>query len=286
VAPLPTELPRRYYFVVGRNSRKKKGAASTPVAAVLDATGAPPGQPVVSYTEKVMTVEWPPSPTARTATLETPTPVAAGAATPAASVPGNATPAVVVPPVLTAKSLGFNTQATTYHVFEVPADTAPSSPAVVTTLPAALTPTPVAATSFSIAGVVFGAARCFLIRAVDVVSGVPAQSAASPSTCVTPRDTFPPAAPRALGAIAGAGVISLIWEPNAEPDLAGYRVLRGVAPGDTLLAVTPEPIRETTYRDTSVRPGVRYVYVVVALDTADPPNISGQSNRVEETARQ
>ena len=44
--------------------------------------------------------------------------------------------------------------------------------------------------------------------------------------------------------------------------------------------------RQTTYRDTTVRPGVRYVYVVVAVDTADPQNVSGQSNRAEETARQ
>jgi hypothetical protein len=49
--------------------------------------------------------------------------------------------------------------------------------------------------------------------------------------------------------------------------------------------VTPEPVRETTFRDTGVKAGVRYVYVVVALDTAQPPNRSAESNRVEETAR-
>jgi fibronectin type 3 domain-containing protein len=46
-----------------------------------------------------------------------------------------------------------------------------------------------------------------------------------------------------------------------------------------------EPIKETTYRDTTVKPGVRYVYAVVAVDTASPQNVSAQSNRVEETAR-
>jgi hypothetical protein len=30
---------------------------------------------------------------------------------------------------------------------------------------------------------------------------------------------------------------------------------------------------------------VRYVYTVVAVDTATPQNVSTQSNRVEETAR-
>jgi hypothetical protein len=30
---------------------------------------------------------------------------------------------------------------------------------------------------------------------------------------------------------------------------------------------------------------VRYVYAIVAVDRATPPNTSAQSNRVEETAR-
>jgi hypothetical protein len=108
---------------------------------------------------------------------------------------------------------------------------------------------------------------------------------ASEPGCVTPVDTFPPAAPQRLAAISGVDVINLIWEANAEPDLAGYLVLRWTAPGGTLQALTPAPIRETTYRDQSVRPGERYVYAVVAVDSATPQNVSGQSNRVEESSR-
>ena len=109
---------------------------------------------------------------------------------------------------------------------------------------------------------------------------------ASPRTCVTPQDTFPPAAPKNLAAIAGSGVISLIWDPNTESDLAGYIVLRGEAPGDTLQAITPQPVTVTSYRDESVRTGTRYVYAVVAVDRAEPQNVSPQSNRAAETARQ
>jgi hypothetical protein len=79
--------------------------------------------------------------------------------------------------------------------------------------------------------------------------------------------------------------VNLIWEANKESDLAGYLILRGEAPGDTLQAITTTAIRETTYRDGSVQPGVRYVYAVVAIDRATPPNTSPQSARVEETAR-
>ena len=57
------------------------------------------------------------------------------------------------------------------------------------------------------------------------------ESEASPRACVTPADTFPPAAPTSLTAVGGEGAVSLIWEANKEPDLAGYLVLRATLPG-------------------------------------------------------
>ena len=65
------------------------------------------------------------------------------------------------------------------------------------------------------------------MRPVDTVIGTVYMGRASAPACVTPADTFPPAPPKQLAAIAGAGVINLIWEPNSEADLAGYIVLRG-----------------------------------------------------------
>jgi fibronectin type 3 domain-containing protein len=79
--------------------------------------------------------------------------------------------------------------------------------------------------------------------------------------------------------------MNLIWDPNSEPDLAGYVVLRGEAPGETLQALTPTPIAQTNYTDTTVTTGVRYVYAIVAVDKASKANMSPQSARVEETAR-
>jgi hypothetical protein len=95
-------------------------------------------------------------------------------------------------------------------------------------------------------------------------------------------DTFAPAAPTGLTPIPSESAITLIWNPNAEADLAGYIVLRAAAPVDMPTALTPVPIQVTAFRD-SVSPGVRFAYVVQAIDKAG--NVSQQSSRVEEMAR-
>jgi len=293
VAPAPTQLPRRHYFVIAKSPRGRESVPSTPVSVPLEAGSSAPGAPTVTNTASEMTIAWPPSPDARTATFLLPpsvTPIAGANAT-----PSNTTPRV--PAILTAKSLGFNSQATTYHVYDVtpasartesgelrrdepPRDANPYDIKV----PTPLTPAPLAATEFVIKGVTFGTERCFEVRPVDQIFGAMVVGPASPRTCYTPKDIFAPAAPKSLAAIAGAGVVNLIWDANAETDLAGYIVLRGEAPGDTLQPITKEPIAAPSYRDESVRAGTRYVYAVVAVDRAG--NNSPQSNRAEETARQ
>lgn len=304
VAPPPTRLPRRHYFVVGVSPRGRKSTPSTPASVPLEVASSAPGAPVIIHTASEMTMTWAPSPDARTSTVPLPPTLK--------PIPGaNATPANVTPKVppplapLPAKSLGFDTKGTTYHVYDVtPTNTTPTNTTVrapdaavipdarsapdpyASTLPAPITPQPLVETEHVIKGVSFGVERCFQVRPVDQVFGTTVIGPASPTTCITPADTFPPAAPKSLAAIAGSGVISLIWDANTEADLAGYIVLRGEAPGDTLQAITPEPISVTSYRDETVKPGTRYVYAVVAVDRAMPQNVSPQSIRAEETARQ
>ena len=286
IAPAPALLPRRYYFAIGVSGRGRKSPASTPVPVPLDAASSAPGAPVVAFTETDMTIKWAPSNDARTGMFAaSPAPVLP----PTPLTPDNATPSIVTPPApvippLAAKSLGFQSEATTYHLYEVPSTAAPEDPFAIT-VPIAITPLPLAITEHQIKGVTFGVERCFVTRPVERFGATVVIGPASPKTCVTPADTFPPAAPRSLAAIAGDGVISLIWEANSDSDLVGYLVLRGDAPGDTLRAITPEPVVATTFRDTTTRAGARYVYVVVAVDRATPQNVSAQSNRVEETAR-
>lgn len=164
------------------------------------------------------------------------------------------------------------------NVYEVsPGAQAPAAGA------APLNATPLSVSSYADARMEFGKPRCYAVTSVRAVQTYTVESAPSSPACVTPVDTFPPAAPKGLAAVAGPGSISLIWDANTEPDLAGYLVLRGDAPGGTLQPLTPEPIHETTFKDATARPGATYVYAIVAVDTAK--NMSAQSAHVEETAR-
>ena len=224
-----------------------------------------------------MTVTWPPPPDARMSIFLLPPPVK----------PTNASPKNVTPPApplapLPARSLGFTTQATTYNLYAIPANASPADPYALKA-PVPLTPQPIPVTEHVIPTVSFGVEQCFEVRSVDLIAGAQVLGPASPPACITPKDTFVPAPPRSLAVIAGSGVINLIWDANSERDLAGYLVLRGPAPGDTLQPITQEPVAAATYRDETVQPGVRYVYSVVAVDRAG--NRSAESNRQEETAR-
>lgn len=250
--------PRRYYFVVGVTRTGRYGRASAPIALPLETASSAPSAPAVTYDEHAVTLKWTAPADARVA------PDAVADVLPSR-------PLSPVPPV------------TRYDVFAI--SQTPLAEGSVPVAPVPLNEAPLTTAEFTAPDVRFGVEQCYAVRPVDTVAGTVVHGPVSASACVTPKDTFAPEAPKALAAVAGAGSISLIWEPNAEADLAGYIVLRGEAGSDRLTPLTPSPIRETTFRDTTVRAGTRYIYAIVAVDTALPQNVSAQSARVEETAR-
>ena len=180
------------------------------------------------------------------------------------------------PPVASDEAPGV-----TYNVYAA----APASPGAPPTAPAPLNDKPLDVTTYTHPGAAAGQEQCFVVRSAATVGTMTVESDASAPICVTPADTFPPNAPTGLAAVSGPGAINLIWDANKDTDLAGYVVLRGEAPGDTLQPLTPQPIRETRYVDRAVQPGTTYVYAVVAVDRAATPNRSALSNKVQETAR-
>ena len=245
LGPAPA-VPVRTYVAFGTSSRGRKGPLSRRVIVPLVPPPPPPSGAAIAYDETVITLTWPP----------------AGPAAPLA-------PEGLLP----ARLIGVAARpAITYNVYDT------TNPDAVVKLTAA----PLDAPTYADTRLVWGEKRCYTIVAAEKVAEATIESEAAPAACETLVDTFAPAAPKELKAISSEGAINLIWEPNAEKDLAGYIVLRGVEPAETLRPITAEPIVEPSFKDT-VQPGVAYVYAVRAVDKAG--NASALSPRAVETAR-
>jgi hypothetical protein len=94
--------------------------------------------------------------------------------------------------------------------------------------------------------------------------GEAAESLPSATLNVTPKDTFPPAAPTGLTVIEGAQSNEIAWDRATEFDFAFYRVYRAVDDGE--FAKLAETGATPSYSDRALQPGRRYRYAVTAVD--------------------
>jgi len=163
------------------------------------------------------------------------------------------------------------------------ASSLPVPPAPGGVVPTPLNATPLPAPPFVDKRITFGQPRCYAVRAVTLYGTQAIEGDASPTRCVTPADTFAPPAPTGLRAVGSGGAVNLVWDASQETDVAGYLVLRAPLPGGEFTPLTTELVKESTFSDTTAARGVRYAYVVVAVDTTG--NRSMRSNQVEEAAR-
>jgi hypothetical protein len=291
----------RVYVVIGVNrGGGQRGPASARVSVPLVDPPTVPGAPALTHDASAITITWPPAPGAR---MRIQAPTTAG--------------------LLEAKPVITSQAPTTYNVYDArqvtaalaeaaKAETAAKAAAAAAAAKAATSGVTPAAALSSTAGASgpqplngatpvdgqayldrrlnFGEERCYIVRAVQTFGAAKLESAASAPACLTPKDTFAPAAPKNLVAVGSEGGVSLIWEANNEADLDGYLVLRGevaangTAPA-TLTPITAKPLNDTTWRDTTTRANVRYIYAIVAVDKTTPRNVSPESNRVEESSR-
>jgi len=280
------DVLRRYYVALAFSVRGRPGPLGTAAAFPLIETPEPPAFVSAPYTQTTVAVEWPPSGGIVGFLFDS--------ALPPEDPPLNDQFEPIVPPPPAAAgstAVVLPTGPVKYNVYRQLAPDPLAFPdanppvAWAGTTPAPINPAPL--TTMTITDPVeFDRERCYVVRAIRGTAPNTIEGDPSPPNCFIPVDIFPPAAPARLVAVADEGGISLIWEPNAEPDVIGYLVLRGDATDATLQPLTPTPVAEPRFRDTHVTAGKKYVYAVVALDSRLPvPNVSAESSRVEETAR-
>jgi hypothetical protein len=129
-------------------------------------------------------------------------------------------------------------------------------------------------TDYRDSGFDYGKTYAYLVRTVIASPAGKLESSDSPMAILTPKDTFPPAAPQNIvaavqpGATPGSVAVELSWSINVESDLAGYRVYRSLQDGERGALLTPEPLPSPAYRDNSAQSGQHYWYTITAVDRA------------------
>lgn len=265
--PFPPPLIRSY-VAFGVSSRDREGEPSSIESIPLVDAPGPPGPPAVQYTEASVSVTWEPPDTLRMPVQD-----------PSYAVSDDPDAEPLGPPLSATPIIEWG-EPSRYVVYDV----AGLGAGLPFPRPESLQP-PGRTESYTDSDIAFGETRCYAVRVLDAVGDLEIEGPESPATCVVLTDTFAPAAPTGVVAVADDDAISLVWNANSESDLAGYRILRGTAPDATLQPLGLEPVERTTYRDVLVVPGQRYWYAVQAVDTAVPPNLSPPSERIAETAR-
>jgi hypothetical protein len=120
----------------------------------------------------------------------------------------------------------------------------------------------------------FGNTYAYVVRSVISEGGSLLESGDSRPAILTPKDTFPPAAPQDVvaavlpGTSPGIFVVDLSWTINLETDMAGYRVYRGESKNGQGQLITPDLLPTPSFRDNTVLSGHRYWYTVTAVDRA------------------
>jgi hypothetical protein len=86
-------------------------------------------------------------------------------------------------------------------------------------------------------------------------------------------DSFPPAPPRGLTALVESGGVRLLWSPNRETDLAGYRIYRRIGDGPEQ-KVWSASGAEVTWVDAGAPEGEPVEYRLTAFDSSPQANES------------
>ncbi|MDQ6676371.1 MAG: hypothetical protein M3Z09_03645 [Acidobacteriota bacterium] len=111
------------------------------------------------------------------------------------------------------------------------------------------------ARTFTDEHVEFGRTYKYAVKTINP----PAESDLTEAVTITPKDTFAPAVPVNVSAVAGSASVELIWDRVTSRNLAGYRIYRdGKKAGETNLG--------PSFSDRTILPGQHYRYTVTSFD--------------------
>jgi hypothetical protein len=120
----------------------------------------------------------------------------------------------------------------------------------------------------------FGTTYVYSVRSLSQYPDVTLESADSKLIVITPRDTFPPAAPQGLVVVVvpakgdNPAYLDISWAISPETDIAGYNVYRSGQDGVPGTRLNSELLLTPAFRDMNAEPGSRYVYTATAVDRA------------------
>jgi hypothetical protein len=140
------------------------------------------------------------------------------------------------------------------------------------------------------ASAVFGEQYAYTVQRVKQIAlagqSVEIRSEPAAAVSVDVRDVFPPQAPQGLATADpvrgadGSFALDLSWEPNTEPDLAGYFVYRHDT-GAQVARMNAQILPVPAFHDTSIVAGHTYAYSVTAVDKSGNESKHSAESTVE-----
>ncbi len=125
----------------------------------------------------------------------------------------------------------------------------------------------------------WGTAKTYRVQTVGQADNPLLLSDASPEVSITPVDTFGPPPPAGIVGLFSEGKVELVWRPPDANDVKGYRVYRGLAPGQTEKIV--DLVTENGFADQAPPAGEAIYYQVSSVDQKGNEGEKSEPVRVE-----
>ncbi|MDQ7779968.1 MAG: fibronectin type III domain-containing protein, partial [Planctomycetota bacterium] len=171
------------------------------------------------------------------------------------AVPGNKQVGLRWQPNTESDLAGYNV----YYVYQSGQPWIKANPTIVPAIPGATQ------VDYVVIGLENNHGYAFVVTAVDTSGN---ESQHSQDAYATPTgDTTPPASPTGIVLTPGDKQMTVRWQPNTEPDLAGYNVYYSASPW-TLANAALIPATSFQYVVSGLTNGVSYSFIVTAVDTA------------------